>query len=120
LPIPGRPEGRGSAASADLIRCDVEGVVRPDIHTVDALARLQLQAVQAGRRICFDRASADLRALVELCGLATTLPTTPAGSTESSLGVESGRQPEQREEPLRVEEERDRGDALAVELQDLE
>jgi hypothetical protein len=66
-----------------------------DFEIVDALARLQLAARRAGYRIDVTAAPADLIELIELAGLTVT------------LGVEAGRQPEEREERLGVEEERE-------------
>jgi hypothetical protein len=71
------------------------------LGTVDALARIRL----AGRRLGFEVRvvpSPDLLELIELCGL-----------------VEVLRQPEQREEPLGVEEERQLGDPPARGLEHL-
>ena len=85
---------------------DVAGVEAPDVGTVDALARMALTAHRLGRRLELLRPGADLRELLELCGL-----TAATGSDGS--GVEVVGQPEEREVALRVEEERDRGDALA-------
>jgi len=68
----------------------------PDLGTVDALARLQL----AGRRLGFEvrlvAPTEELLELLELAGL-----------------VEVLRQPEEREEALGVEEERELGDPAA-------
>jgi hypothetical protein len=66
-----------------------------DLGTVDALARIRL----AGMRLGFEMRvvpTRDLLELIELCGL-----------------VEVLRQPEEREEPLGVEEERELGDPAA-------
>jgi gamma-glutamyl:cysteine ligase YbdK (ATP-grasp superfamily) len=68
------------------------------LSTVDALARLQLLARRAGCRIRVVDAPADLADLVAFVGLTQT------------LGVEPRRQPEQREERLGVEEERELDD----------
>lgn len=51
------------------VSCDVAGVPA-DAVAVDALARLRLAAVRAGCRVRLRHASADLRALVALMGLA--------------------------------------------------
>ncbi len=68
---------------------------------VDALARLQLAAQLDGCRIEVLDAPEDLRELIELCGLTST------------LGVETQRQPEEREQRLGVEEERELADPTA-------
>jgi anti-anti-sigma regulatory factor len=78
-----------------VIPCDVAWVARADVHVVDALARLQLAARRRGRRLVLRNASSDLAELVGLMGLGDV------------LGVEPGREPEQREQGLGVEEERD-------------
>jgi hypothetical protein len=73
----------------------------PDVLTVDALARLQLSARRHGRRLRLRDASAELQDLIELVGLT------------AALGVEPSRQPEQREQRVRVEEERELDDPAA-------
>ena len=70
----------------------------PDVGTLDRLARFQLNARRRGRRLQLRGPSEDLRRLIDFVGLA------------ESLGVEPGRQAEEREEPLRVEEERELDD----------
>jgi anti-anti-sigma regulatory factor len=64
--------------------CDVRSL-RADVAAVDALARLQLAARQAGFELRLVHASAELTCLIELTGLAGV------------LRVEPGRQPEERE-----------------------
>jgi hypothetical protein len=59
---------------------------RPDLALVDALARLQLNAGRCGWRLGLRGASVDLRALLELVGLADV------------LALEAGREPELGEE----------------------
>ena len=66
---------------------------RPDLGAIDALARLRV-----GRPLVLRGASAELRDLIRFCGL------------EGVLGVEREREPEQREDPSGVEEERQLGD----------
>jgi hypothetical protein len=72
-----------------------------DLRLVDALARLRLEAARAGYRVRLAHAPAELAELVELAGLSGT------------LGLELRRQPEEREEPLGVEEEGQLGDPAA-------
>ena len=69
-----------------------------DLAIVDALARLQLAAQRCGYRLDLASAPIDLLELIELAGLSET------------LGVETGWQPEEREERLGVEEERELDD----------
>ena len=76
----------------EKLSCDVRGL-RADVAAVDALARLQLAARQAGLELRLAHASAELRCLIVFTGL------------ESVLRVEPQRQAEQREQRLSVEEE---------------
>jgi len=73
--------------------CDVGGLAAT-LVTVDALARLQLAARRSGRELVLRHASRELAALIAFVGLA------------DALRLEPGGQPEEREEPLGVEEER--------------
>ncbi len=75
-----------------MIVCDV-GALCPDAVTIDALARLQLAARRRGLEIRIRNASRELQELLAFFGLADV------------LRVEPGRQAEDREERLRVEEE---------------
>ncbi|MEV1333830.1 STAS domain-containing protein [Micromonospora costi] len=86
--------GRGPG----VVTCDVDGVVRPDVVTVEALARLGLTARRHGWRLVVSGGDPGLWRLVALLGLAPVLR-------------ESGRQPEQREQALGVEEVGDPRDA---------
>ncbi|MGZ4333518.1 MAG: hypothetical protein ACXVRJ_04530 [Gaiellaceae bacterium] len=69
-----------------------------DLGIVDALARLQLAARRCGYRVDVTAAPEDVLELIDLAGLTEV------------LGVEPRRQPEQREERLGVEEERELDD----------
>ena len=77
---------------------DVGGVSRPDVGTVGALARLHLAARRRGGEIRLRDPSPPLLELIALCGLADV------------LRIEPGRQPEEGEQPLGVEERVDVGD----------
>jgi anti-anti-sigma regulatory factor len=66
----------------------------PDAATIDALARLQVRTRRRGCDICFRHPSRELQELVDFVGLA------------GILRVEPGRQTEEREDALRIEEER--------------
>ena len=88
------------ATGAPLVIYDVAALDPVDITSVEAVARLTLLARRLGRSVEVRNASLDLLGLVGLCGLRSVL----LGAARTS-GVEAGRQPEQREEPLRVEEE---------------
>ncbi len=89
-----RGHGRG------VVVCDVSGVTRPDLVTVEALARLRLTASRFGWRLEVRGAGPDLRDLADLLGLAGAL-------------LQPGRQPEQREQAVDVEEVVERGDPAA-------
>jgi ABC-type transporter Mla MlaB component len=83
-------------------RCGVSTIdvtlVTADAATIDALARAQLAAGRVGRQVQLRGASQELRELLSLCGL------------EAALPVEMGREAEQREQRLGVEEERELDD----------
>ena len=74
------------------IVCDLRGVAA-DCMTVDALARMHLAARRAGIELSVRHASTDLRELLDFTGLSCV------------LGVEPGRQAEEREDGFRGEEE---------------
>jgi hypothetical protein len=65
---------------------------------IDLLARVQLAARRYGTRLRLRDVSDELRGLIAFCGL------------EEALGLEPRREPEKREERVRVEEERDLDD----------
>jgi hypothetical protein len=83
----------------DAVACDVSELAA-ELAAVDALARLALVARRLGCPLKVRRASPALRDLVELCGLT------------DALGVvgRNGRQPEEREQPVHVEERVDPDD----------
>jgi ABC-type transporter Mla MlaB component len=85
-------------SDAAVALCDVDGYVEADLVAIDALARLQLGARRNGRSLRLNSASPDVHQLLAFVGL------------DESLGIETRRQPEQREELLGVEEERDLAD----------
>ena len=85
------------AAPPTTVVVDVSAFA-PDAVTVDALARLQLAARRAGRRLQLRDASDDLRKLIAFAGL------------DDVLWVEPRREAEEREERLGVEEEGQLGD----------
>jgi ABC-type transporter Mla MlaB component len=101
-----RVRGVVEAGQAEVVVCDLEGLAGPDVATLDALARLQLAAKRSGGRIRLQHACASLRALLAFTGLGEVVPLA-AGSV-----VQPRRQPEQREQPLDVEEEDDPGDLV--------
>ena len=69
-----------------------------DLAVVDTLARLSLAERRCGRKLRLVKVPRELRELLVLTGL------------DGVLGVEPGREPEEREERVRVEEEGDLGD----------
>jgi hypothetical protein len=84
---------RPSCLAMEKLSCDVRAL-RADVAAVDALARLQLAARQAGFDLRLVHASAELRCLIAFTGLGEV------------LRVEPQRQAEEREQGCRVEEER--------------
>ncbi|MFN2490555.1 MAG: STAS domain-containing protein [Actinomycetota bacterium] len=91
-------------SDADLIVCDVGGVVDPDAVSVDALARLQLTARGLGRRLQVRHACDQLQELLALTGLRGVLP------LHAGLLREPWGETEEREQTRGVEEEADPGD----------
>lgn len=93
-----------------VVLCDVGAVARPDLAALNALARLRLHAVRAGAALRLWRAGPRLRLLLELTGLGEVLPSHP----DCRVGLpdefgrlapqQHGRQPEQGEQPLGVQE----------------
>jgi hypothetical protein len=80
-------------------RVVVHGQALPaDAATLDALARLALGARRQGARLEVRGATAELRELAAFLGLAGV------------LGLEPGREAEEREQPLGLEEERELAD----------
>jgi ABC-type transporter Mla MlaB component len=60
---------------------DVGWILRPDVHAVDALARLQLAAKRRGSTLVLENVSRELAELVELMGLSSTLRATSLEAT---------------------------------------
>jgi ABC-type transporter Mla MlaB component len=90
-----------AGGGARVVICVVAALGRPDAGTVGALARLQLTARRLGGRIRLRHASPELRELLSFLGLDEVVPV---------LVVEAGREPEEREHPLGVEERVEPGD----------
>ena len=89
--------------SAERLVCDVAGVALPDVCTLDLIARLALTARRMGREMQLRHASASLEDLLRFVGLADV----------AELRVEAEGKAEEREEVLRVQEERDAVDPIA-------
>jgi hypothetical protein len=85
---------------AEIAVCDADRLAA-DALAIEALARIGLTARRLGRQVELRGASPELRDLVAFVGLAEVLP------------VEPGRQREEREERVRVEEEGQLGDPPA-------
>ena len=85
------------------IPCDVRALVHPDLRVVDALARLHLLVKRCGRRVELRHACDELRDLIRFAGLGDVLV----------LRIEPGRQAEQGEQPVGVEEEGDPSEPVA-------
>ncbi|MGW8982498.1 ABC-type transporter Mla maintaining outer membrane lipid asymmetry, MlaB component, contains STAS domain [Streptomyces sp. Ncost-T6T-1] len=63
------PRGAALAPGA-AVDCDVGGVIRPDLTVVEAVARLGLVARRSGHTLRLRRVPPELRALLDLVGLA--------------------------------------------------
>jgi hypothetical protein len=83
-----------------VVVCDVAAVPRPDVVTVEALARLRLTARRLGWTLVVRGAGPRLRELLSWLALADALP-------------QVGGEVEVREQPGGVEERVDRGDPAA-------
>ena len=95
-----------------VLVCDVSALAQPDLQAIDALARVTLVARRHGCGVGLRYAAPELLELLALAGLEAIVP-----CAESV--VESRRQPEHREEPGGVEEERDPADPSVRGLDDL-
>jgi anti-anti-sigma regulatory factor len=80
------------------IVCDVAALTQADLDAIDVLAKLQLVARRHGYEVRLRGMSRELEALIAFVGL------------ELVLGLEPGREPEEREDALGVEEEGELGD----------
>jgi anti-anti-sigma regulatory factor len=89
-----------AASTPTTVVLDVS-TLAPSVSTIDALARFQLAARRRGQRLRLRQASDELRQLIAFAGLSEV------------LRVEPRRQSEEREQRLRVEEERELDDPTA-------
>jgi anti-anti-sigma regulatory factor len=80
---------------------DCAALANPDCATIDLIARLQLEVRRCGLELLLRNTNDPLRDLIGLAGLTDV------------LRVEPGRQSEEREQPCRVEEERQLDDPPA-------
>ncbi|MGW2252120.1 STAS domain-containing protein [Kitasatospora sp. NPDC001660] len=94
------------------LTCDLGALTAPDLAVVDALARLRLAAARHGVGVLLLNASRPLRELLAFSGLADILPVAPGRSRTPGLplGVQPGREAEEREEHVGVEEVGEPGD----------
>jgi anti-anti-sigma regulatory factor len=99
---------RGLLADAGAARivCDVGSVTQSDVAVIDALCRMRLAARRSGCQFRIRHPSPGLLQLIFLIGLTDVVPV--AGSD-----VEVEGEPEEREHPGGVEEERDPADPTA-------
>ena len=65
-----------------FIECDVGALLRPDLGTINTLARLALSARRLDRRVCLRGTSPDLRELLTLTGLGDVLRTAALSALE--------------------------------------
>ena len=87
------------AGGATAVVCDVRALA-PDVAAVDGLARVRLAARRLGCDLRIRRASVELHELLDFVGLADVVLD----------GVEVRREPEEREQLVGVEEERELDD----------
>ena len=99
---------------ATIIVCDLARLADADMATVDALARLALRARRIGCAVTLRDPSTELLELVGLAGLGEVLP------CAADSGLEVVGKPEERKEPLGVEEEGDAGEPAVAELEHLD
>ncbi|MEV8323951.1 STAS domain-containing protein [Kitasatospora sp. NPDC056731] len=102
------------ALTCDLT-CDLGALTAPDLAVVDALARLRLAAARHGVGVVLLNASGPLRELLAFSGLAALLPggVDPLDlrrPEQGLLGGQPGREAEQREEHVGVQEVGEPGD----------
>ncbi|MBD0670586.1 hypothetical protein BU198_26580 [Streptomyces sp. CBMA156] len=110
-----------------VLTCDLGALTAPDLAVVDALARLRLAAARHGVAVVLLNAGGPLRDLLAFSGLAALLPGTadpldlaellgdgPHGGLPprpgDGPGVEPGREAEEREERVGVQEAGEAGD----------
>jgi ABC-type transporter Mla MlaB component len=92
----------------DVVMCDVAAVDRPDVVTVEAVARLRMTARRHGSRLVVTGAGPDLLLLFGLLGLTDLLapdgPAPASGGSGRAGRLQVGRQAEEREQPGGVQE----------------
>ena len=105
--MPGSPKPLPAEAlqTVAVVECDVTDA-RADLDTVDAVCRAALVAGRGGAALVIRGASTDLIDLLAFLGLERVA----RANAVLRSGVEPRGQPEQREESLRIEKERDAAD----------
>ena len=101
-----RVRAAAAGTGAEVIACDVGGVVDPDAGAVAALARMHLTARRLGSEVRLVNARPELRDLLVFMGLDDVV------SPSKGLAGEARREPEEREQGRGVEKEADPGDAI--------
>ncbi|OII65914.1 hypothetical protein BJP40_15160 [Streptomyces sp. CC53] len=86
---------RATPPEGDVV-VDASGLGHPTFAAVDALARMQLTARRLGRRLTVEGAGPELRALLDLAGLADeaiplTPPADPAAPGDRTGGTSAAR-----------------------------
>ncbi len=115
--VPIRDRLRRLSADRNDLACDVTGVA-PDLRALDALAQLQLTVRRLGGELRLEGVPPGLMELALLAGLDDILSI--AGASRVGSDVETRRQPEQREQPLGVEEEHTPSDLAVDDVDDLQ
>jgi hypothetical protein len=95
---------RDEEAGLVIVEADLLGL--PHLAAIEALCRASLLARRRGVRLVIRDPSPELRALLELCGLAEAL------SCREGSALEAPREAEQREQAFGVEEEGDPGEPV--------
>ncbi|MEV7597983.1 STAS domain-containing protein [Kitasatospora sp. NPDC089797] len=98
-----------STANEAVLTCDLGALTAPDLAVVDALARLRLAAARHRVAVVLLNVGGPLRELFEFSGLVALLPEA-VDPLDALLGREPGREAEQREQHVGVEEVGEPGD----------
>lgn len=90
--VPVRPTGRRPAALDDpRATIDLSTVREPDLGTLEVLCRATLEARRRGEALRCTAASAELRALIVLCGLERYLRMEAVLAEDEAEGTSLGR-----------------------------
>ncbi|MFE4973181.1 STAS domain-containing protein [Kitasatospora sp. NPDC056651] len=114
-----------STPGSPVLTCDLGALTAPDLAVVDALARLRLAAARHGVTVVLLNTGGPLRELLAFSGLAALLPDAadplepgpgpgpgpdPDSGLAALLGLQPGREAEEREEHVGVQEVGEPGD----------